>query len=87
MRHEIKCWPQYFQRVVDGTKTFEIRNNDRGYQAEDIVFMHEWDPKTEDYTGRAVMFSVGYVYPLSEERVIISICRPQLDTNNLGPEE
>ena len=44
MKHEIKCWPQYYCRVVDGSKTFEVRENDRGYQPGDDVLMREWDP-------------------------------------------
>ncbi len=53
MTHEIKCWPQYFSRVLDGSKTFEVRENDRGYQPGDIVKMLEWDPTIitkSDYT-------------------------------------
>lgn len=44
MKHELKTWPQYFCRVEDGSKTFEVRKNDRGYQPGDIVVLREWDP-------------------------------------------
>jgi hypothetical protein len=45
MKHELKIWPQYFCRVADGSKTFEVRENDRGYQPGDEVTLREYDPK------------------------------------------
>lgn len=45
MKHELKIWPQYFKPVIDGLKTFEVRKNDRGFQAGDIVSLQEWDPE------------------------------------------
>ena len=47
MKHELKTWPQYFCRVADGTKTFEVRKNDRGFQQGDTVILKEWSPETE----------------------------------------
>lgn len=35
--HELKCWPQYFDAVVSGEKTFEVRRDDRGFQTGDVV--------------------------------------------------
>lgn len=53
MTHELKIWPQYYCRVEDGSKTFEVRENDRGFQPGDIVKLREWDPteikRTEYY--------------------------------------
>lgn len=45
MRHELKIWPQYFCRVEDGSKTFEVRKNDRGFQLGDTVILKEYDPE------------------------------------------
>jgi hypothetical protein len=44
MRHELKCWPPYFERLLDGSKTFEVRKDDRGYQTGDWLVLREWDP-------------------------------------------
>lgn len=44
MKHELKIWPQYFSRVIDGSKTFEVRKNDRGFQPGDEVVLREYDP-------------------------------------------
>jgi hypothetical protein len=48
LTHELKIWPQYFSRVADGSKTFEVRKNDRGFQPGDIVWLKEWDPAEEE---------------------------------------
>lgn len=38
MNHELKILPCYFDAVLSGRKTFEIRDNcDRGFQAGDTV--------------------------------------------------
>lgn len=44
MKHELKIWPQYYERIADGSKTFELRENDRGFQSGDFVRLREWDP-------------------------------------------
>lgn len=41
--HELRCAPAYFERVWDGSKPFEVRWDDRVYQAGDHVVLHEWD--------------------------------------------
>jgi len=42
--HDLKTWPQYFARLVDGSKTFEVRKDDRGYQTGDTLVLREFDP-------------------------------------------
>lgn len=42
--HELKCRPEYFQRIVSGQKTFEVRKNDRNYQVGDTLVLKEFDP-------------------------------------------
>jgi hypothetical protein len=42
--HELKCWPEFFDAVARGVKTFELRKNDRGYQAGDRLVLRKWDP-------------------------------------------
>lgn len=51
MIHSLKCWPEYFQAVKDGRKTFEIRKDDRPYAANDFLELHEYDPDTEKFTN------------------------------------
>lgn len=85
MIHKIKIWPQYFCRVEDGTKTFEVRENDRGYQPGDTVILREWDQSrvhvphhpgdmdSDGFTGKQLMFKVGYVLPIDDKRVVFSL--------------
>lgn len=58
--HEIKCWPKYFKLIWDGTKSFEVRKNDRDYKVGDAVKIYEWDPKTKIYTGRLLVRIITY---------------------------
>ncbi|OPZ24600.1 MAG: hypothetical protein BWZ03_00075 [bacterium ADurb.BinA186] len=77
MNHELKIWPQYFARVKDGTKTFEIRNNDRGFQMGDTVLLKEYVPtqvgEPGHYTGEYLARKVGYVYRAEGNSVVFSL--------------
>lgn len=73
MTHELKIWPSFYQAVSDRRKTFEIRNNDRGFQAEDLVILKEWDMTRSRYTGNELTFTIGYVLPIDENRVVFSL--------------
>lgn len=83
MKHELRIWPQYFARVADGSKTFEIRKNDRGFQLGDEVQLNEWDPELtfveeiKRYTGKSLSFKIGYVHQLDAERCVFSLLPPQ----------
>lgn len=66
--HDLKCEPMSFERLLDGTKTFEIRRDDRGYQLGDVLRLREWNPGMvvhqlhDGYTGRVEMREVGFVF-------------------------
>lgn len=59
--HELKTWPEYFNLVFYGHKTFEIRKNDRGFKSGDKLLLREWDPQTEKYTGADITVEVTYI--------------------------
>ena len=48
--HELKILPQYFEKVLDGSKTFELRKDDRGYEVGDILILKEFNVGLEDHT-------------------------------------
>ena len=58
---EKKIWPEYFPKVLEGKKNFEIRLNDFEIEEGDVLLLREWDPKTKEYTGRSVEKEVSYV--------------------------
>ena len=84
MKHELKIWPQYYCRVADGSKTFEVRENDRGFQPGDLVVLKEWDPEPQNsaadkhaprgYTDSpALEFTIGYMLVLDSKTVVFSL--------------
>lgn len=58
---EKKVWPEYFQQILDGKKTFELRLHDFGIREGDTLVLREWDSVIKDYTGRKLSRTVGYV--------------------------
>jgi hypothetical protein len=74
--HELKTWPGHFQHILDGTKTFDFRRDDRGFMPGDTVLLREYDPRalagmntlarvfapeSVCYTGRTVTRRIGFV--------------------------
>ena len=59
MTHEIKIKPEYYVAVISGKKTFEIRWNDRKYEAGDHVILTEWNE--DGPTGRKITITISYV--------------------------
>jgi ASC-1-like (ASCH) protein len=49
-----KTWPEYFQKILDGEKKFELRLADFNLNEGDILILEEYDPKTGEYTGRTI---------------------------------
>jgi len=52
--HDLKIWPKYYNQILIGTKTFEVRKDDRNFKEGDELLLNEWNPETQDYTGRAI---------------------------------
>lgn len=50
--YELKVWPRYFRAVLDGSKTFEFRKDDRGFELGDTLILREFEPGVRDYSGQ-----------------------------------
>ena len=59
--HELKIHSIYFEAVKAGTKTFELRRNDRNYQVGDQLILQEWEASTEQYSGDELYMEVTYI--------------------------
>ena len=39
--HNLKTWPTYFEAIENGSKSYEVRKNDRFFQKGDTVVLHK----------------------------------------------
>jgi hypothetical protein len=60
-QHTLKTWPAYFDAILDGRKTYEIRVNDRDYKVGDILLLQEWNPIASRHTEREIRVLVTYM--------------------------
>jgi hypothetical protein len=67
-RIEKKAWPEWFEEVITGNKTYEYRLADFDVAPGDILVMREWDPKTGEYTGRVAEAKIGHIGKVSARR-------------------
>ncbi len=49
-----KCWPELFQKILEGKKTADVRLADFDIKEEDILVFEEYNPETKQYTGRTI---------------------------------
>ncbi|NYZ78274.1 DUF3850 domain-containing protein [Candidatus Micrarchaeota archaeon] len=61
MRIEKKCWPELFQKIVEGEKNFDVRLADFKCKRGDTLILKEWNQKTREYTGRVLRKKVTFV--------------------------
>lgn len=74
--HELKILPKYFRQVLKGNKTFELRKDDRNYNAGDKLILKEFED--ERFTGCQLEKTITYVfkggqYGLEKGYVILAI--------------
>lgn len=61
VRIEKKCWPELFQKILEGEKNFDVRLADFKCKRGDTLILKEWNPKTREYTGRVLRKKVAFV--------------------------
>lgn len=58
--HQLKIEPKYIDAIFDGSKTFEIRKNDRDFQSGDNVTLTEI-PRSDHAWPRSVTKTIGFL--------------------------
>jgi len=76
--HHLKTWPEYFERIYNGDKAFEVRKTDRDFREGDFLVLKEYDPTNESYSGRqfsAIITFIlrGGVFGIQEGYCVMSI--------------
>lgn len=76
--HNLKTWPDVFQKVRDGLKPWEVRRNDRDFQTGDLLILEEWDPVDMVHTGRFIKAKAGFImyggqFGLPEDMCVITL--------------
>lgn len=75
MIHELKLYLDFFEEVISGEKSFEIRKNDRQFRVGDMLALNEYDGNR--YTGRSCLVYVDYIMNspeyVKEGMVVMSI--------------
>ncbi len=77
--HSVLILQKYFEEVLTGVKTFELRKNDRDYKVGDTIILNEFDGKY--LTSRVCIVQITYVlkdvpmYGLMDGYAILGIKR------------
>ncbi|MBU0636433.1 DUF3850 domain-containing protein [Candidatus Micrarchaeota archaeon] len=61
-----KTWPEFFELVKNGKKSFDVRLADFECNEGDTLVLEEWNPKIKQYTGRSITKKVGVVLKTKE---------------------
>ena len=80
--HNLKIEPEYFEDILSGLKTFEIRKDDRGFGVEDeLTLMEYYDGK---YTGATLVVIVTYISSFEQKAgyVVMSITPKKMESND-----
>lgn len=74
--HILKIWPEFYEKVISGEKTFELRKDDRGFRAGEYLYLREYQPYSQTYTGRSSYYQITYLmsgWGLEKGWVVMSI--------------
>lgn len=56
-----KTWPELFEKLLSGEKTFDCRIADFEVHPGDTIVFKEYDPEKKLYTGRTLQKTITYV--------------------------
>ncbi len=61
MTHALKTWIEFYKAVEDGSKTFELRKDDRPFNVGDTLLLQEYNSQHGLYTGKESAFVITYI--------------------------
>ena len=59
--HQIKIQDKFYRAIASGTKTFEIRNNDRNYQVGDLLKFNVINDNKVTIHQPEVLYMITYI--------------------------
>ena len=59
--HSLKCWPEWFNLTISRVMEFQVREDDRHFQAGDRLRLMEYLPEAGNFTGRVALCRVRHV--------------------------
>lgn len=59
--HELKEWPDNFQAMLSGDMRHMVTVADKDFQVGDLLYLREWSPVREAYTGRHAFRQITYI--------------------------
>jgi hypothetical protein len=85
--HDLKTWPEYYDAVEDGRKTFELRKNDRNFRVGDVLHLQRYDLENQTYTGAHLYRSVTYLIEGESWGLAAGVCVMSLAKVRWLPED
>ena len=82
MRHKLNIDESYLTQLLSGKKTFEVRLNDRGYNAGDTLEFHDPSCINQGSNCRKYLFDVLYVHSglgLQPNYVVMSVQQSEVE--------
>lgn len=64
-----KTWPEYFEKVLEGKKKFDLRLADFDINEGDILILEEYIPETKKYTGRSIKKTAGKIIKVNPTKM------------------
>ena len=63
-----KTWPDEYEKILSGEKTFDARLANFDCKPGDILVLEEYDPKLKKYTGRKIEKEVTFVLNTKKQK-------------------
>lgn len=83
MVHELKTLPAFFDAVTRGDKTFEVRKDDRGFAAGDVLWLREWNPDSQrhgaGYVRRVTYVLKGGQFGIDKDWCVLGLGAPTIE--------